>query len=259
MRFPVHRLLNVIPIERVKEIRINKMKKNVKDYDIFDDVPPFDVTKHLPHYATVGKEQIFKTISIYGGAATTLQNGHNINDNVIYNTTIKKVQYHDQFSIYETDPDSQKAYELCSAHYIPYKAKISSAKSAIAAAQAVKQGAFSYLWKESSTQTQIDVQEQDIQVITEVNEQSTQTKNKMVDVAVQTDYKEKRNKEKEFGETNRKELKLTKFVTQVYNKFADSEEVEEFYNEFLSIMEESQSSHEHQELNILGDNSSNEF
>lgn len=232
------------------------MKKNIKDYDIFDDVPPFDISKHLLCKTTAELSHI-NTNSKFSNHMANF--GNYGPKSVLYNTTTKTVQASPTCNGKWCDVKETEVYCLGSYNQPFYiydwsiKKAIGKAQQELSAAQKVKSGEFSYLWKENSTQTQIDVQDQDIQVITEVNEQSTQTKNKMVDVAIQTDFQKKEKKEKELGETSEKEAKLTKFVSAFYNKFSDNEEVEEFYNEFLSIMDE------HQELNILGDNSNIDF
>lgn len=234
------------------------MKANPKDYDIFNYVKIPHISEYLPNKTNEEASTMIRQYRYEGPYA-------------IYNTTHKTAQFltlnsqNEVIKIWQNSSDPLKVNIVTGSsygygstwqqyihapNYIEVnKQEIRAAKEAFETGQKVKQGKFSYLWKENSVQTQIDTEEQSTQVLSEVREQSiqteqaianvsTQTKNIVIDVSTQTDtYVDPALKERD--------IKLTKFVSEFYNKFSDNEEIEAFYNRFLNIMDESQLSGEH--------------
>ena len=224
------------------------MKQNTKDYDIFKDLEPFDISKHISQHVTTDerdklklKESVHVGGSCYGTA--------NIFENkCIYNTTLKTAQTYDYYHHVWIDvpPATIKPMHnghgndyYTSTYYEIWMKEITKKKEAFKIVQEAKDGEFHYLWKESSMQTQVDIEEQSVQAIAMTNEQDIQTEQIGIEVATQTDSYINL-------AINERDHKLIKFVAKFYNKFSDNEEVEEFYNEFENIME-------HKGSEILGD------
>jgi len=72
------------------------MKKNIKDHDIFDDVPPIDISKHVPkesHFTTEQMSclQLTKTVHVGGGCYGTVLLYRD--KECIWNTTENKLKY----------------------------------------------------------------------------------------------------------------------------------------------------------------------
>lgn len=156
------------------------MKENPKDYDIFNDVEPFDISKHIAQHVTTAQRDKLQTTEAVHVGGNCWGTRCIYKEKYIYNTTIKQAQlFNYQYNIwYDVDPkiipNPHINYSPPS-YYEAYRSKIYSAKSALIKAQEVKQEEFSYLWKENSIQTRIETEEQSIQVLPETNEASTQT------------------------------------------------------------------------------------
>jgi hypothetical protein len=223
------------------------MKQNTQDYDIFKDVEPFDISKHISQHVTTGERDKLKIIeSVHvGGCYGTRRIFEN---KCIYNTTLKTVQKYDYYHHVWVDvpPATIKPMHnghgndyYTSTYYNDWVKEVNKAKEAYLKVQEIKHGEFHYLWKEKSTQTQTDIEEQSVQTIAITNEQDIPTKQVGIDVSTQTDSYVNL-------AVNDRDYELTKLINKFYCKFSHNEEIEEFYNQFLNIME-------HTDSEILGD------
>lgn len=146
--------------------------KESKDYDIFNDVNPFDVIKLLTHLTTKQRNEYFKPLTIFPHGAIRCHHP-------IYNTDTKRVEWTrvdgltwSEVTDYKTIKSSTEMF--APTYYETYQSEISSAKAALKKAQEVKQGKFSYLWKDVSTQTEAEMQEQGKQVTVKITKQNMQ-------------------------------------------------------------------------------------
>jgi hypothetical protein len=217
------------------------MKQNTQDYDIFKDVEPFDISKHISQHVTTGerdKLKIIESVHVGGGCYGTRRIFEN---KYIYNTTLEMPQTYNYYNHRWVDvhPQQVKTGYFSDTYYHNWCKEISIAKEAYLRGQEIKHGKFHYLWKENSMQTQTDIEEQSVQTIAITNEQDIPTKQVGIDVSTQTDSYVNL-------AVNDRDYELTKLVNKFYCKFSHNEEIEEFYNQFLNIME-------HTDSEILGD------
>ena len=210
------------------------MKQNTKDYDIFKDIEPFDISKHISQHVTTderNKLKLTESVHVGGGCYGTLEI---FKDKYIYNITLKTAQTYDYYHHVWVDvPPAGVQYDFRyhdHTYYNDWAKEVNKAKDAYLNGQNVKHGKFHYLWKEKSMQTQTDIEEQSVQAIAITNEQDIQTEQIGIEAATQTDSYINLS-------VNERDHKLIKLVAKFYNKFSDNEEIEEFYNEFENIME----------------------
>ncbi len=129
------------------------MKSNPKDYNIFNDVPPFDISKYLPNKTTSELQKMprYDIPKISGYTS-----GNHSQHYTIYNTTTKTAQAYNGYQWIDTDERT-----VCSMHdysklYDQHRAPIYKAQEILSQAKLIKQGEFHYLWKDAATQTEPD-------------------------------------------------------------------------------------------------------
>lgn len=162
------------------------MKKIIKDYDIFDDVKPFDIKEHIRLHVTTEERDKLDINFLKNYSDEQIRISSNYQQIVvpthyttffpiIYNITTQSPQYYNKdlniFGIkdcwcnidYKTislgECEKDKNYLSNNGRIDPYRQfcqKIEAKKEILERAQKEKLGEFKYLWKENSTQTDIE-------------------------------------------------------------------------------------------------------